>query len=396
MIDAPCNNPNCPSYGKPHPNCRCYASGGMVCGSPHKMNCEFHVEQKVPFFADGGTVHDGKNVLEHHVVHSGFHGLLTKSGKTNLNNPDSHRETVGKLKQHLINNDHDGATELLHQSPLSGGTPKASLKPILQSMAGPVVNSEAHPENLRAGIEYLHAAQKGEGRIKEHSSNIFEKQSKRIMDHEKLGSLKKELARLQMQPSKILDIADGVGHMVPNQSAQIGAHVANAVGYLNSIKPMNSQGGPLDKVMKPSKLQEYRYNKALDIAEDPLSVIHHAKDGTLEAQDLVTLNTLYPKVAQSIMQQATETLFERKDRLTIKEKRGLSALLGAPLMLSQTPEACQAIMRANAGAETQENQNQPKKKNKEKATSAELKQINKVNEMYATPLQDRQMDKNTD
>lgn len=56
MSYAPCKNQNCRSYGKPHPNCKCYggmAAGGSVepyCSSdrPHLRECEF--------FAEGGDV----------------------------------------------------------------------------------------------------------------------------------------------------------------------------------------------------------------------------------------------------------------------------------------------------------------------------------------------------
>lgn len=52
---GPCKNPNCHSYGKPHPNCKCYAmaDGGEVshfCLSekPHDSSCEY--------FSEGGEV----------------------------------------------------------------------------------------------------------------------------------------------------------------------------------------------------------------------------------------------------------------------------------------------------------------------------------------------------
>lgn len=56
MSYLPCRNQNCPSYGKPHPNCKCHgahAEGGMVepfCATtrPHGRGCEY--------FAEGGEV----------------------------------------------------------------------------------------------------------------------------------------------------------------------------------------------------------------------------------------------------------------------------------------------------------------------------------------------------
>lgn len=56
MAYAPCKNPNCNSFGKPHPNCKCYgemAKGGDVeafCSTErsHKKGCQY--------FQDGGDV----------------------------------------------------------------------------------------------------------------------------------------------------------------------------------------------------------------------------------------------------------------------------------------------------------------------------------------------------
>lgn len=50
--ERPCLNPSCKSYGSPHPNCNCYAEGGMVgnyCDSKrkHESDCQY--------FKDGGA-----------------------------------------------------------------------------------------------------------------------------------------------------------------------------------------------------------------------------------------------------------------------------------------------------------------------------------------------------
>lgn len=66
----PCQNPNCKSYGKSHPNCRCfgpegnkYADGGAVssCSGKHRESCEY--------FDDGGeTVPDFDSLPKSEVV----------------------------------------------------------------------------------------------------------------------------------------------------------------------------------------------------------------------------------------------------------------------------------------------------------------------------------------
>lgn len=64
MSYAPCKNPNCKSFGKPHPNCRCYgefAEGGEVaaCSGPHKRECEYFAEGGAPSAPGAGEIPAG-------------------------------------------------------------------------------------------------------------------------------------------------------------------------------------------------------------------------------------------------------------------------------------------------------------------------------------------------
>lgn len=56
MNYPPCENPNCKSYGKPHPNCRCH--GGMAKGGIVKHFCSTTQSHKkgCQYFASGGKV----------------------------------------------------------------------------------------------------------------------------------------------------------------------------------------------------------------------------------------------------------------------------------------------------------------------------------------------------
>lgn len=358
----PCKNSSCPSYGTPHPNCACYSDGGLV--------------------------------LEHHLAHGGLLNFITSHSQKVSDAKPEHHDKIAELKGHLRSGDHESALEALHNHPLGLGN-KNALEPIVRNLSASVANSPSNPQALQSSIGYLHGAHKGVEKIRDHASNIFERQPKRKMDHGKLSALKKELDSFQESPQKVFDLADsfssGAGNYLPGHGGDVGNQLATTLNYLNSIKPLPHNAGPLDQPMKPSANQERLYNRALDIAEDPASVIHFAKDGVLEPQDLVTLHTIYPKVAQSIMSEATNTMLEKKS-LTLKEKRTVSALLGQPLFYSQTPQSCQAIMQANAQEPSPAPQGPGKKKSSGKATAAELKQIDDVNKLYATPLQERQID----
>jgi hypothetical protein len=90
----PCQNPNCKSHGKPHPNCKCYggfARGGVVqsacdAKSYHHPDCDY--------YADGGAVTADKE-HEEYLKHK------EKERKENHDKfMDNHRKMMQPKKQH--------------------------------------------------------------------------------------------------------------------------------------------------------------------------------------------------------------------------------------------------------------------------------------------------------
>lgn len=88
MSQFPCQNPSCKSYGKPHPNCRCYglAEGGEVghfCDGQkdHNTDCEY--------YADGGLV-DDSHIHVGHVAHHGLYGILKANSSSDKGHKDIH------------------------------------------------------------------------------------------------------------------------------------------------------------------------------------------------------------------------------------------------------------------------------------------------------------------
>src|ERR1700690_615034 len=119
MIGEPCKNPNCKSYGQPHPNCRCYAEGGVVenyCGMPraHHKNCEY--------YAEGGPVEPPQApppplnpavVLGNAAAHHGLLSMIKDVGNV-TRDPNKHVKHLEKAKQHLISNAPEKAVSTLH------------------------------------------------------------------------------------------------------------------------------------------------------------------------------------------------------------------------------------------------------------------------------------------
>lgn len=324
--DQPCQNLSCKSFGHVHPNCRCFAEGGSVCAGSHREACEH--------FADGGTLQ----------AHQEF-----------ASNPDL-------AIDHAVTQN-----GLLHTLSRSGYT-----------------KSEAPG---RAHSEFLDHHKKGRKTLHSHAESLLDPKAPPYKpDATRAEALQSKLNELQSNPGLALNIGGDLGDTLPMHHAALAAKAGTAITYLNSIKPKPLPGAPLDPMLAPSKFAEKEYRRQVAIAEDPRLVLHYIKQGTVVPQDLGTLSTLYPKLRQQLQDKAFEMLASAEasgKHLSHKQKRHLGILLGQPVMLQQTPAAIAAIMHANAPAQMP----QPAAKQPRKTSDAELRQINKVDQMAQTPLQ---------
>lgn len=412
---APCINPSCKSFGHWHPNCLCYAGpggtslesgmfakGGVIghkfCSKNQKHN------PKCEYYSEGGHVAEAapmpmeyqdnpEDTIGHAAIEHGLLGLLTEVGHKKLAAPEKH---VKRLHQSMSDEDREGASQSLNGHPLAGMVSARKLGPIMDRLAEPVMSKEPHPEAFRNSVDYLSSSMRGHNSLETHAKELFESKDfseKLEPDSEAREKLKKHLDSIQESPQKMLEVGGSLGHYLPEHASSLGAQAAISANYLSSMKPTQTQNGPLDTMSPVDKMAEAKYNRALDIAHQPLMAMYYAKEGSLQPQDVKTLQVLYPGLYKSMIKKIGRHLIEAKaDNVEIpyKKRMGLSLLLGQALDSTMRPMAMQAIIHANAGAQTQQSSPQKPKK----ASGTELKQINKVNDMDATRLQDRQIDKN--
>lgn len=387
----PCRNPHCKSQGQPHPNCKCYSSGGedhfakggQVCaqGTQHDSGCIY--------YSEGGEVHE-----HHSAVNGGLLGLLKNVGQEKMSDPDSHIKSLDKIKNHLIEGDPDKALKVFNGHPLSGAILKKHAAPVLGVLANPIVKNQANPESLKSASAYLCNVMRGHDVLNEQIDSMLGSKSNMKLkpDDNARTALNDHLKSLQEDPSKLLNIGGNLGHYMPHQATKLGALGTTAIQYFDTIRPKPIQNAPLDTVPKVDKMAEGKFNRQLDIAQQPSLAIQHVKDGTLQPNDLVTLKTLYPGLHESMVQKAGQALIKAKNdkiELPYKQKRSLSLLLGQPLDSTMTTGAMQAIMKAQ-GPQQMNNQAKAQKK---PSLDTEFAQINKADKMSLTPLEARQVDR---
>lgn len=373
----------------------------------------------IPIYAEGGDVEHPAKTLDHAAPHQGMTGLLKKAGHAKIADPEKHSSMLSdakkqheartnqgeqskkknqghKLGDHLFDKNHDGAADLMHGHPMSGSASKDSIKKVLDRLAPTILANDPHPESMKSSMEYMHSSQQGRNALKSHANGIFDKKHIGAKPNEQSREeIKKFLQETKEDPSKLLDLGGSIGHYMPDHAAQIGAFAATASNYLNALKPMPIQEGPMDQILPPDKMMEEQFNRQIDIAQSPQIAFSHIKSGTIIPQDIETIKTLYPSLYESMAVNLSESLMEakRQDKeIPYYQRLSLSMFLGQPLDSTMTNESMQAIMKAN-GLPQQQMQQDHKEARENRATEVEMKAINKADEMAETTLEKRQMNR---
>lgn len=127
----------------------------------------------------------------------------------------------------------------------------------------------------------------------------------------------------------------------PEQNILINATKARISNYLNSVRPVKNMAKlPYDSDHKdPQKDREY--NKSLDLALKPLSILKHIKDGTLLPKHMTAFNSMYPDLKQhlsnKLMEKMADSHMSDKKKPSYKTRQALSLFLGSSLDSTLTP-----------------------------------------------------------
>jgi hypothetical protein len=180
--------------------------------------------------------------------------------------------------------------------------------------------------------------------------------------------------------------------VAPGIAPHVHAAASNAIQFLASKLPNMGNELPEDDLPTISKSNKKDWMDLHEAVSNPLSVLDHAKNGTLTQNHVAALKTVYPDLHQEIVQKLQSELTEHKENggtLSNSRKRAIGMLMEAPLDSNHTFIAAQTIMNANAGAQRPQTAQQTPKK----ATGVELKQIDKTDDLYQTSDQAREMRK---
>lgn len=208
-------------------------------------------------------------------------------------------------------------------------------------------------------VDYLHTAMRGEAAMSKASKNVFSEGkdviSETMMPNSKdRDKLEKVLKSIQKDPSQLINAEPAEAfHYIPEVSQELGQVSGNAVNYLNKIRPVSSKASPLDSSLPVAEEKTAAYNRALDVAVQPLSVLERAKNGTLVPQDVIHLQNVYPKLYSQIVEKVSNEMTSKVAKgepIAYKLRQGLSILTGQALDSTMTPQAILAAQPMSAAA----------------------------------------------
>jgi hypothetical protein len=315
-------------------------------------------------------------------------GVLKNKGGTYLANAlgDTAGGGIGALAGSLVGH------------PLAGAwAGEKILSPTISQLAKPFAEQATNALAARASVDYLGNALKGQEVLTSATKAFFRSgeviPKNFLPDEDSRNKLKKSLASLDT-PQNIMNVGGQIGHYLPQHATAAASLAATAKNYLGSLEPKQVAVNPFDKVPPTDKAELTKYNRQLDIAQQPLLVLQHTKNGTLLPQDVATIQTLYPGLHSAMIQKLNNEMIEHKTagkQIPYAQRVSLSLLMGSsPLDSSMSPSNMISIMKS-AGPQQAQQQAGPQKQ--KPATGVMLKQINKTNELYATPMEARQENK---
>lgn len=313
-------------------------------------------------------------------------------------NPSGTAKTLDAIWKYVPSTAIGAATMLVGHNPIMalivGGLANTVGKDIPDAARLALLKYIGNGGQIEAGafksmMEYAQNTIKGETKVTNAVKNVL-KPSAEVMSLKSLPTdsdrnrLDKKLKEMQENPQAMMDVGGNLDHYMPDHAAAVPKTAMNAVNYLNSLRPQSTKANPLDAETKPSPQAKAMFDRALNVADAPLSILNHVKEGTLQAQDVINLKNIFPplysKLSQRLLQQVTEHT-QKGLSIPYNTRMGLSLFLGQPLDSSMTPQGIQSIQSVYAPKQPQQpGQGQP-------ATKKGTAHLDKVSSSYQTPGQ---------
>lgn len=258
-------------------------------------------------------------------------------------------------------------------------------------------SGEVNSGAFKALVDFTHSAIKGESMLNNGVDGLF-KAGKEVLPQMKMPTQKdrdkliNRVDELNKNPQGLFQTGGETGYYSPDHAKSMGQIAMKSVNFLNSIKPSTDKLGPLNSDRVPNDFENHEYQRALDVAQQPLMALHHIKEGTMVPQDLAVLHAIHPalqqRMSEKILNQVSE-MQAKGEHVPYNLRMGLSMFLGQDLDASLSPQNIQMASQLTPG-DSQQQMNQQKQK-----LRGGGKALTPMAAQNMTPLQARQQTKGT-
>lgn len=293
--------------------------------------------------------------------------LLAEHTRDITHNYSNTARTIDKLMQHMPGGALGLATWLIGNNPVGALLVAGLTKPLTKDAPDAIrlsllkflgANKPVNASAFKSAMELIHSVVKGQnlgmnaavGAIK----NIGQVGSSAVVPivtkaaKEKLDEAVKGIKE---NPSKLFKTGESSSYYMPEHGTAIAQRAASVANYLNSIRPEPKQLDPTGKASDPSAGEMAEYDRALGIAEQPLSVFAKIRDGSLMPQDVAHLRAMYPAGYQKMagnLQEAIADHLSDGGSIPYYTRQAASLFLGSPLDSSMQQQNMLSILLANA------------------------------------------------
>ncbi len=210
------------------------------------------------------------------------------------------------------------------------------LEEVMPLLIKPLMALEPSGAGLAGALNYAKQVVKGENKLTSAVANVFGA-GRDVLSEPSIKDLEKlqqHVDKVASDENRMMQIGQHVGHYLPDHAVSMSTIAGRSMQYLESVKPKQPQGQPLDSALPLSKQDITTYQNALKIAQSPLSVLDKVKTGSITGKDMQHLQGLYPNLYSKMQEKVLNSLMDHKSKngsIPYKTKQGLSVFLGQPM-----------------------------------------------------------------
>lgn len=173
------------------------------------------------------------------------------------------------------------------------------------------------------------------------------------------------LAQLASDPAKLANAAKNatafMSASAPNVANAAQQQLIQIANYLYGKMPKNPNQaylGSAGETWAPSDGDKAKFDRIVNAAQDPMSMLSELRNGTLSPDTAQTVKDLYPNFFDKTASGIAQYVAQKKPSIPYERQLQLSHVFGVPMDSSMEPKAIKAFQSVYSSAQSAEDQHQ--------------------------------------